>query len=351
MSFFEVAVQRNNSETNQLNKNLTTLLTLTGSLKEGTSIIDPVILVSADLEDLKFANYLSITAFGRSYFIQNITSYRQGLVEIYCHVDVLTSFRVEIRRNKGIIFRQQNEWNLYLNDGVLEIYQNPIVTTHEFPNGFDSESYVMSLAGRPANELTYESGDVAPGGIPWSGIGTGSNGAKSCDGLAAYAEAQLGNPYWFGTFGQTANQALLDNRKSVYPSYYTKSAADYQQEFGHRVHDCVGMIKGYRWSETPTSTPVYEASQDVDVPGLFGQCTVWKGKLTDTDWAYYFFTKPGVCVFKQDLSHVGIAMGDGTVIEARGSAYGVVRTNIGERGWYYWGVPDWLIVNLATPPD
>ena len=33
--------------------------------------------------------------------------------------------------------------------------------------------------------------------------------AKTNTGLAEYALAQLGKPYWWGTFGQTANAGLL----------------------------------------------------------------------------------------------------------------------------------------------
>lgn len=84
---------------------------------------------------------------------------------------------------------------------------------------------------------------------------------KTGEGLAQYALAQLGRPYWWGTFGQTASAALLAQKRAQYPEYYT--ADDFKSQFGQRVHDCVGLIKGYLWSETPKSTPVYCAEQDV----------------------------------------------------------------------------------------
>ena len=84
---------------------------------------------------------------------------------------------------------------------------------------------------------------------------------KTGTGLAAYAKAQLGKPYWWGTFGQTATPQLLAQKRAQYPSYY--QAVDFPAQFGHRVHDCVGLIKGYLWSETPTSPPVYGLTPDV----------------------------------------------------------------------------------------
>lgn len=347
---FQVVIQRNESETIRIDKTLVTIATLTGNLKEETSIIDPTILVDANLVTLKSANYLTVEAFGRSYFINDITSYRNNLVEISCHVDVLSSFKTQIRANKGIVFRQENNWNLYLNDGVLEVYQNPIVTTHEFPNGFDSESYVLALAGRPAEANVIYDADF-PGGVI-IGSGGGSDTIKTCAGLAEYATAQLGLPYWFGTFGQTGNSALLDNRRAAYPSYYTKPS--YAADFGKRVHDCVGLIKGYHWSDTPTSTPVYVKEEDDDVIGLWGRCVQFRGKISDfdSDWVNRFSTIPGVCVFVEGFSHVGVSMGDGSIIEARGSDYGVVRsyfTDVPDRDWMYWGVPSWMMVEPSIP--
>ena len=45
--------------------------------------------------------------------------------------------------------------------------------------------------------------------------------AKTGEGLAQYALAQLGRPYWWGTFGQTASAALLAQKREQYPEYYT----------------------------------------------------------------------------------------------------------------------------------
>ena len=48
---------------------------------------------------------------------------------------------------------------------------------------------------------------------------------KTGQGLAEYAIAQLGRPYWWGCFGQMADGALYAQKKKQYPAYYT--AADF----------------------------------------------------------------------------------------------------------------------------
>lgn len=134
-------------EKTEENEAVVDIATYTGELKSETSIIDPVILIECDLADVRKANYMRIPGFGRKYFINNIRSVRTGLVAFECHVDVLASFADAIKENYGLIRRNENEWNLLLNDGVLKVYQNPHVVLYEFPNGFTEQEFVLAMAG------------------------------------------------------------------------------------------------------------------------------------------------------------------------------------------------------------
>ena len=144
---FNIVFKRNASERNKMNKSLTTIATLTGTLKQETSIIDPVIMIEGAMSDYKTCNYCTISEFGRSYFINNIRSVRNNLIEFTCHVDVLSTYATQIRSCMAITRRQENAWNLYLNDGTFKCYQNPIVLTKLFPNGFGSPQFVLAVAG------------------------------------------------------------------------------------------------------------------------------------------------------------------------------------------------------------
>ena len=46
---------------------------------------------------------------------------------------------------------------------------------------------------------------------------------------------------------------------------------------------------------------------------------------------------------------MGVYIGGGKVIEARGHAYGVQETYLNRRGWNFWGMPDWLDYENAEP--
>ena len=156
---------------------------------------------------------------------------------------------------------------------------------------------------------------------------------KTGQGLKEYAIAQLGRPYWWGCFGQLADGALYAQKKKQYPGYYT--AADFPNQYGKKVHDCVGLIKGYLWCDSPDGYPKYNAAQDVAVEGLYRKC-IRKGDISTLP------ETPGVCVFMANMGHVGVYIGNGEVVEAMGHAYGVVKTKLNGRGWAYWGMPEWI---------
>lgn len=142
-----IDIRYNSSEVNRVNKHLLTLTRLEGSLRNNSNTMDPEILVEGNIEDVAAANYLTIYSFKRHYFITSIESIRTGLYMIHAHVDVLTTYAEALKTNNAIISRQANDFNLYLDDGVMKLYQNPIIETYSFPNGFSGLMYVMPVMG------------------------------------------------------------------------------------------------------------------------------------------------------------------------------------------------------------
>lgn len=141
-------LMKNKSERETLTKALTTLETLTGSLRKQSSIIDPVIEVTGIASGTVIAcNYAYIPEFGRYYFVKNITSVRTNVWIIECHVDVLGTYATQIKAQTAVVRRQENSWNLYLDDGIFKTYQNPKIITKAFPSGFTTQNFVIAVAG------------------------------------------------------------------------------------------------------------------------------------------------------------------------------------------------------------
>lgn len=137
----------NQSEKNRLDKTLVSAFNLNGELKEDCSIIDPVIKVVADVSSMASVNYMYIASFGRYYFINNVISINNDICEVHAHVDVLSTYKDEIRAQRAVVSRQEKKWNLYLNDGVFKTYQNPYIITKAFSSGFTSQHFILSIAG------------------------------------------------------------------------------------------------------------------------------------------------------------------------------------------------------------
>ena len=169
---------------------------------------------------------------------------------------------------------------------------------------------------------------------------------KTNSGLVAYAKEQVGLPYWWGTFGQTATSSLLSAKRKQYPSYYT--ASDFGSQLGKRVHDCIGLIKGYLWSESPTSAPKYNSSQDVSAQGMYDVCPK-RGNIASFDKVKGRLLFRGSSAYS--IVHVGVYAGDGIVYEAKGHAYGVVKSDFSKGGWTHWGQCPWITCDTEGDAD
>lgn len=144
---FQIILQRNNSPITKMGKSVTTIRTLTGTLRNETEILNPEILIEATQSDLKTANYLTISEFGRNYFIEEFESVRTNLYLIKCHVDVLDSFIDQIKTNTAVVLRQENNFNLLLNDGVFKCKQNPRIFFRDYPSGLGQYNYILIAGG------------------------------------------------------------------------------------------------------------------------------------------------------------------------------------------------------------
>lgn len=145
---FNIRLMLNNSADNVADKDFTTIDTLSGTLRNETSITNPVIRCEFDGAIPKF-NYFYIPQFYRFYFLTDFNLLRKNIYELKGHCDVLTTaFKLDnLGDCVGIIKKQENLNNLLLNDGSFRVYQNPQVVTQAFPNGFNSFSYVLAVAG------------------------------------------------------------------------------------------------------------------------------------------------------------------------------------------------------------
>ena len=143
-----IKLYKNLSDKLMVDKSITQLgYDITGTLREGCSIIDPVIKLESTVgEHLTDANYAYIAEFGRYYYINNIRCVGK-LFELSMHVDVLKTYASGIRSNTAVVSRQEKQYNLYLQDGVFKEQSNPHYEIKKFPSGFTSFNFILAVAG------------------------------------------------------------------------------------------------------------------------------------------------------------------------------------------------------------
>ena len=155
---------------------------------------------------------------------------------------------------------------------------------------------------------------------------------KNAHDLAAYAVQAWENGwgYVWGTYGRVLTDELLSAKLTQYPDNvgaYEEFIRD--NWLGRRTTDCCGLIKSYGWLNTETMTFSYQSNGVVDTGanGMYRSAAV-SGTIDTIPEI------PGLAVWCD--GHIGVYIGNGEVIEAMGTKYGVVKTILAERNFTHW---------------
>lgn len=143
-----ITLYKTTSDARDLDKVFTgTAKTISVTLKDTNDIMNPSFELSKGGITPDY-NYLYIEEWNRYYFIRNIEYAQGGIVYIYCHIDVLMTYRSEIRNQAAIIHRNENSANLYLTDSEFPVENHNQIFYKKFPSGLDlGFSYYLSIGG------------------------------------------------------------------------------------------------------------------------------------------------------------------------------------------------------------
>lgn len=155
---------------------------------------------------------------------------------------------------------------------------------------------------------------------------------KNADDLVQYAihayEEHWG--YVWGTFGHVLTESLFEAKLAQYPDALAGNADFLRQTWvGGRTTDCVGLIKGYGWLDAETEEIVYNTNgmPDISANEMYHSATV-SGTIDTIP------ETPGLAVWHD--GHIGVYIGNGEVVEAMGTRYGVVKTKLEGARWTHW---------------
>lgn len=148
---FDITLYKTNDENRKVTKTLYDGIQLTGNLREESNIIHPEILIEGDYIG---HNYCYIHDWGRYYYIRDINLVRTSLMRISLEVDVLMSFKEQIKLESAVIDKQSGilNANMYLDDGDWIVQNNEFIQIKNFSNGFNNEGeFILIVAGGGLN--------------------------------------------------------------------------------------------------------------------------------------------------------------------------------------------------------
>ena len=134
--------------------------------------------------------------------------------------------------------------------------------------------------------------------------------------------------YVWGTYGRILTKEYADAliaRDAKHVGVYEEYIRTHW--IGRRCADCVGLIKGYLWYN-PNKHEIqygYGGAVDGGANSMYARAKT-KGPISSIPEI------PGLGVWHK--GHVGIYIGNGYVIQAKGTKYGVVKTGL--RGFTHW---------------
>ena len=155
---------------------------------------------------------------------------------------------------------------------------------------------------------------------------------KNATDLVTYAinAYESGWGYVWGTFGSVLTEGLFQAKLDQYPD----GVGNYEEFIrnnwvGKRTTDCCGLIKGYGWLDPETMSINYGTNGMPDLGANQMYYNASESGTIDT-----IPEIPGLAVWHD--GHIGVYIGNGYVIEAMGTKYGVVKTQLEGRGWTHW---------------
>ena len=143
----QVQIYKTSSERHRLSKSLTNQINKTCNILDGTSITDPVIVIGYDVAILQHT-YAYITDFGRYYFITNMEVLPGQEIRLSLHVDVLMTYKDQIKACKARITRSQSNFDKYIPDSMIINKAQSKITQRKLGAGFTSANkYYIMIGG------------------------------------------------------------------------------------------------------------------------------------------------------------------------------------------------------------
>lgn len=167
---------------------------------------------------------------------------------------------------------------------------------------------------------------------------------RTASALVRFVRSKLGAGYLYGASGKICSPSYRAATRDIYPEY-TDVINSYAYLWdGGEVYDCIGLFKAFLRS----SAGEFDEKWSTNVNG---SVTRW---MTTPEPLATMPREPGIFLLQQNptnegFMHVGLYIGGGVSIHARGHRYGVVADPMPQL-WTHWARASWLTYDLPEEP-
>lgn len=240
-------------------------------LLDTTSVLAPVITIEKkDNVNIYSYTYARISDFNRYYFITDISTYR-NLWIVKMSVDVLASYRHDIRNSEQYVLRSSEDSDNDIVDGIYPTISRDYI---QMPDGtYESAFSYNTLTPLPNGTYQIYRRSCMPDISSWSTDRTYFKKGLSSGGyiLGLVSDNGTGNTYYAMT--KSSLVTFLNKILTLTPSDFT----DVSSGVARAVFNGLQYITSIRWfpalptrnvSLSPYETNIKVAGQDVNVSGL-----------------------------------------------------------------------------------
>lgn len=147
-------------------------------------------------------------------------------------------------------------------------------------------------------------------------------------GLVDFCKSKLGTPYVYGMKGDELTNSKLNALSKSYPSMFTSTYKTKAKKFiGKKCTDCSGLISWYT-GKVLSSSGLYASAKE-------------RHPISSISSA-----PKGAILWKS--GHVGVYIGDGYCIEAKGIDYGVVKSKVSNTKFTHWMLMNYIDYGTGT---
>lgn len=134
-----MTIYHNTSDQRCLTKNLLNATNVTGSYKENPDELSIVVTLRRD-SDYNTYNYIKVSGKG-FYFINSREYLANGMVELHCTLDTLSTYANDIKNQTAVLSRSENNFNRYIHDPSAVVLSKKRVQNYKW-------NYQFAISGQ-----------------------------------------------------------------------------------------------------------------------------------------------------------------------------------------------------------